>query len=233
MKKVYQGMMGAYKLEDEKHEGTHALLTLEDYNDLKSQISSLKSQLADEKQAHADDVEEEQRQAKATCDSYKKQCLDKISEWKQYAETCNVKQEQAERLNINLKRICKENANAKRGIKPKKERSGFIVTATAEIFERVKVKKNMKEHRAYKSIVETPYNELMPLTDELKEGAWDDGLNELFDSSWKDTDSPDYLSAIDDERKDKNFIYKQNWRTNKNGFWEIECYHTKPMNLSM
>lgn len=221
-------MMGVYKLEDKKHEGTHALLTLEEYEEIKDVIESLRRQLLTERQAHV----MEQEKAKATCDSYAQQCKEEIASWKAHAAECQRKQEQAEKLNVNLKRICKENANAKRGLKPKKEHSGFVVTATSEIFERVKVKKGMKEYRAYKSVVETPYSELMPLTDELKEGAWKEGLKAFFNISWKDTNNNNYLEAIKEDRKAKNFVYRQNWRTNKKGLWEIECYHTKPMNLT-
>ena len=136
----------------------------------------------------------------------------------------------AERLNENLKRICRENANAKRGLKPKKKCSGFVITSTAEVFERLKAKNGFTERRAYKSIIETPYDAKLELTDALKVGAWDEGLGAFFDSSWKNTDASNYQDAIKDDRQE-NFLYRQNWRTNKNGLWEIECYHTKPLKL--
>ena len=113
--KTFTGSYSPLKDGDEKHSADYKILESDEYNDLIRQINTLKRQLSAEKQEHESDVKAEQDKAQRTCDSYKKQCSEKIAEWKQYAETCKAKQEQAESLNVNLKRICKENANAKRG----------------------------------------------------------------------------------------------------------------------
>lgn len=232
---AYQTMMGNFavlKNDDTKHTATHQILTVDEYTKLIIERNNLRSQLASEKEARIRDAEN----AAISKNKAVKDIVDKanaeIQKVKSLIGKANKERDDALELNRNLKRICKENANAKRGIKPKKEHSGFIVTSTSEIFERAKEGKTINEYRAYKSIVETPYFKHQELTTKLKDDAWDDGLKTLFDSAWQDADNINYLGAVDESNKDKNFIYKQNWRTNNRGMWEIECYHTKPLNVS-
>jgi len=232
---AYQTLMGSFavlKNDDTKHEATHQILTNEEYSELITERNNLRAQLASEKAARKRDAEN----AVKAKDKAVKDIIDKanaeIEKGKGLITKANKERDDALELNRNLKRICKENANAKRGIKPKKEHSGFIVTSTSEIFEKVKEGKTINEYRAYKSIVETPYFKHQELTTKLKDDAWDDGLKTLFDSAWQDANNINYLSAVNEENKDKNFIYKLNWRTNNRGMWEIECYHTKPVKIS-
>ena len=232
---AYQTLMGSFavlKNDDTKHAATHQILTNEEYSELITERNSLRAQLASEKAARKADAEKAERAKKSAVNDIVAKANVEIQKGKDLLIAATKERDDALELNRNLKRICKENANAKRGIKPKKEHSGFIITSTAEIFERVKEGKSTNEYRAYKSIVETPYFEHMELTTKLKDDAWEDGLKTLFDSAWQDANNINYLSAVNEENKDKNFIYKLNWRTNKRGMWEIECYHTKPVKIS-
>ena len=67
------------------------------------------------------------------------------------------KQEQAESLNVNLKRICKENANAKRGLKPKKEHSGYVATRSEQGVRIEMDGKKRTETPVWKTLIQTPY----------------------------------------------------------------------------
>jgi len=157
---AYKGFTGSYtplKDGDEKHTADYKILTSEEYEKLTDTIASLKRKLKVEEQAHADDVASEQRKAQNTCDRYKQQANEKIAEWKQYAETCKEKQEQAESLNVNLKRICKENANAKRGLKPKKEHSGYVAMKSEQGVRVTYDKKKREETPVWKTTIQTPY----------------------------------------------------------------------------
>ena len=61
-------------------------------------------------------------------------------------------------LNQNFKRISRERANADRGIKPKKERSGYMVLSSRQ--KKYRYKKNrdgMVEVYLWETVIQTPY----------------------------------------------------------------------------
>lgn len=61
-------------------------------------------------------------------------------------------------LNQNFKRISRERANADRGIKPKKERSGYVVLSSRQ--KKYRYKKNrdaMVEVYLWETVIQTPY----------------------------------------------------------------------------
>lgn len=233
------GVITRYKEGDEKNFPTHRILTNEEYGKLLKEIEGLRKQLLSKEEQYTMEIEklkqqyynvlEEKRKEEETHNDYREQVKKFIIATKTEIDNCREAKDEAERLNVNLKRICRENANAKRGIKPKKEHSGFIVISTAEIFEHYKKDRSIKDVRAYKTIVETPYKKIMEL-DVAKKQAWNDGLNRFFDHAWSDSNRNDYAEAVKNNHDDKNFVYKMNWRTGKRGYWEIECWHTKPLN---
>ncbi len=112
MEMAYKGTFGSYsvwKQGDSKHEPTHRILTDKEYSELKSQIRSLEDQLKKEKSAHVDDLTAERKKSKSDHDSIVKKAKEAI-------EKAEKERDEALSLNVNLKRICKENANAKRGL---------------------------------------------------------------------------------------------------------------------
>ena len=189
---AYKGLMGSYsplKDGDDKHTADYKILTENEYDDLIRRIRTLERQLANEKQAHADDVAEEKRKAKATCESYGKKCKDAIAEWEKYADFCKEKREQAEQLNVNLKRICRENANAKRGLKPKAKLSGYIAMKSEQGM-RIAYKKNKRQETpVWKTTIQTPY--AIQLTEEqareqIATDIEDEGVMSFEDSYYTD-----------------------------------------------
>ncbi len=105
-----------------------------------------------------------------------------------------------------------------------------MIVRTQEARDRIPLKKGFEDRRVYKTIVETPYSIHLAIA-EVEPSAWKDGLNNLFESSWKDHDENDLASAIDKENNGMNFLYRQEWQTGKNDLWEIVCWHTKPITM--
>lgn len=235
MEKAYKGMMGGYtvwKEGDEKHEATHVVLTKEDYDKLVRTKNSYKQKYEDLKDTTISIEKHNEQITKANNEIKKAENL--VNEIKEKAaervRIAEQKQAEAEALNVNLKRICKENANAKRGLKPKKKHSGFVVVRTQEARDRIPVKKGYQDLRVYKTTVETPYSIHLAISD-VEPSAWDDGLNALFGSAWQDHDSNNLAEALNEKNIEKNFIYRQDWQTGKNDLWEIVCWHTKPITM--
>ncbi len=234
MEKAYKGMMGGYSVwkdGDEKHEPTHKIMTNEEYDDLQKKIRTLKNNLEKEKAAHENDVAEEKRKAVADHNNIVNQANEAIKKANEKVAKAEKERDDAFSLNVNLKRICKENANAKRGLKPKKQHSGFVVVRTQEARDRIPVKKGYQDLRVYKTTVETPYSVHLAISD-VEPSAWEDGLKKLFGSAWQNHDANDLASAINEENSGKNFIYRQDWQTGKNDLWEIVCWHTKPITMA-
>ena len=234
MEKAYKGMMGGYavwKEGDEKHEPTHKILTNDEYDELQRKIRSLKNQHDNEKTAHSNDVAKEQQKSVADHNAIVKQANEAIENANKRVQKAEKERDEALSLNVNLKRICKENANAKRGIKPKKQHSGFVIVRTQEARDRIPLKKGFEDRRVYKTTVETPYSIHLAIAD-VEPSAWDDGLSELFGSAWTDHNSNNLSGALNEENIHKNFIYRQDWQTGKNDLWEIVCWHTKPITMA-
>ena len=143
-------------------------------------------------------------------------------------------------LNQNFKRISRERANADRGIKPKKERSGYVVLSSRQ--KKYRYKKNrdtMVEVYLWETVIQTPYvvsftaEQAMTETRDLfardENGEWLIGkLGIRGEYNGK------YEEMLADRRcatwKDYNIIVEKTFNANaKAGYWEIIITHTKPL----
>jgi len=156
MEKVYKGFAG-WKQEDEKHAATHRLLTNEEYEGLQDTIRSLKNRLSASRQA----TQDAQEQARRDVSRVKSDANDKIQEWKDYAAAEQEKRQAAEALNVNLKRICKENANAKRGLRPKKSHSGYVARKSQQTVRVTYNGRKRQETPVWRTTIESPYNVIL------------------------------------------------------------------------
>ena len=139
-------------------------------------------------------------------------------------------------LNDNLKRIAKERANAKRGLTPKKERSGYIVLSSVQY----------KEHHkngvadVWRSVLQTPYDASLPY-----EQIGDDIWLELYRGVLKSigifymqnrTDNGIYRiwTDINDEGEKQEVcgLYRWSFKANfVHNLWEMTMYHTKSLHV--
>ena len=138
--------------------------------------------------------------------------------------------ERAKSLNKNLKRISRERANADRGIKPKKQSSGFKIMSFCSRYEKVcKPNGKIENVLVYKTVYQTPYDKCFLYSDVVNM-VWD-YLPFTYDFRAKDGYNA-INDILDDEVVDKQYIYRWTLRINnlfseKKSYWEIELNHTK------
>lgn len=158
-------------------------------------------------------------------------------------------------LNENLKRIARERANATRKIPNKKQHDGYLVLScrqwtehymcelSGEKFaERTVEFRNSHsfpclEHKTaqvWKSILQTPYDASIPLYNiqELIEenDLWEQGILEELSCPRMNESSINgyYQKFTDQDGVEVNGLFRWNYIANfKSGFWEMELYTTK------
>lgn len=221
-------------------ECTHVILTLDEYDELHQRI---RAAINDGKRA-----KEEAARAAATSAANAEKAVQKIqdetaqeiAQLKKKVETEQAGKEYQIGLNQDFKRIARERANADRGIKPKKERSGYVVLSSRQKKYRYKENRNdWEEVYLWESVIQTPYvvsftaEQAMTETQELfgrdEQGHWLIGrLGIAGEYGGK------YEDMLDDPRcaawKDYNIIVEKIFNANvKAGYWEIIITHTKPL----
>ena len=143
-------------------------------------------------------------------------------------------------LNQDFKRIARERANADRGIKPKKERSGYVVLSSRQ--KKYKYKKN-RDHIAevylWETVIQTPYvvsftaEQVMTETQELfardEQGDWMIGrlgIEGEYDGKYEEMLADRQCATW----RNYNIIVEKIFNANaKAGYWEIIITHTKPL----
>ena len=221
-------------------ECTHVILTLDEYDKLHQRIRTAID--------NGERAKDEAAQAAATSASNAEKAVRKIQE-----ETAQ-KIEQMQRrliveqeakiyqmgLNKRLLDISRERSNKDRNIRPKKERSGYVVLSSRQ--KKYKYKENrhdMAEVYLWETVIQTPYvvdftaEQAMTETQELfardEQGHWLIGRLGI-DGEYVGK----YEDMLDDPRcatwKDYNIIVEKIFNANaKAGYWEIIITHTKPL----
>ena len=216
------------------------IMTLEEYNEL---LQEIRDAAADGKRVK----DEAARAAAASAANAEKavkkiqaDAAQKIAQLQNIVETERTGKEYQIGLNQDFKRIARERANADRGIKPKKERSGYVVLSSRQ--KKYKYKENrhdMAEVYLWETVIQTPYvvsftaEQAMTETQELfakdEQGQWLIGrLGIAGEYVGK------YEDMLDDPRcatwTDYNIIVEKIFNANvKVGYWEIFITHTKPL----
>lgn len=221
-------------------ECTHVILTLDEYDELhqRVRVAINEGKRAKEEAAHAAAMSA--ANAESAVKKFQKDAAQKIAQLQSKVETERAGKEYQIGLNQNFKRISRERANADRGIKPKKERSGYAVLSSRQ--KKYRYKKNrddMVEVYLWETVIQTPYvvsftaEQAMTETQELfamnENGEWLIGkLGIRGEYNGK------YEEMLADRRcatwKDYNIIVEKTFNANaKAGYWEIIITHTKPL----
>lgn len=221
-------------------ECTHVILTLDEYEELHQRI---RAAINDGKRA-----KDEAAQAAATSASNAEKAVKKIQDEatqkiEQMQKRLIVEQEAKiyqMGLNQRLLDISRERSNKDRNIRPKKERSGYVVLSSRQ--KKYRYKENRRdwgEVCLWETVIQTPYvvaftaEQAMTETQELfardEQGHWLIGrLGIAGEYGGK------YEDMLDDPRcaawKDYNIIVEKIFNANvKVGYWEIIITHTKPL----
>jgi len=232
MERVYKSMMG-YKPENEKNKATHIIVTLDEYNALQGDFERLKRELRNEKSSHEQDKEyfniqlgDLKRQLDAKLAKLNEEAQEKIQE-------ANFEVGRLEGLNKNLLRICTERANAKRGLKPKKEHDGYLLLESIEYEYRfVKQIRNRPKHLtlpSWKVKIQTPYDATLTLH-QIEKMVHDDlinkfgakiGLTNVMTDGALERHEPNEIQEI--WNSSQRFIFKKIYKQNfKSGLWEVD-----------
>lgn len=220
MERVYKGMMG-WKPENDKNSATHVILSLDEYQALQNRITRLQYEY---KQA----IEKERQNANKSIESIKKQAQERIESIQRDLDSAKVEIDRLNDLNANLKRIMRERANAKRGLRPKKVHHGYMILDSQQynyIF-RHRGKATSDNYPCWKVRIQSPYDCSIPYSTVVKDIQND--LVKVFGASLdvQSVTSVENLS-YDDFKKmwdsDKNFIFKTSYKANiRSGLWEVE-----------
>lgn len=229
MTEVAKGAFGGWG-EREPGEGTHYIIEKSEYNSLEAINRKNASErieywnkadaLEKEKSRLVDDYEYKLKQLKKQYDeAYGKQL-----------ESFRNEADYYKKLNENLLRISKERANAQRDIKPKKERSGYIITAYAERTLRVKEGDWMYDHSAWETVIQSPYPIEMD-ADVARKSIEKDIYPKLAELGIENTEPEDYEVAYTSSKcVGKNLLVRSNLKANfRDGLWEISLMHTKAL----
>lgn len=163
-----------------------------------------------------------------------------IAQLKKKIETERAGKEYQIGLNLNFKRIARERANADRGIKLKKERSGYVVLSSRQKKYRYKENQHdMAEVYLWETVIQTPYvvsftaEQAMTETQELferdEQGDWMIGRLGIageYDGKYEEMLADRQCATW----RNYNIIVEKIFNANaKAGYWEIIITHTKPL----
>lgn len=189
--------MVGYKTADQE-DATHVIFEKDEYDkknlenfNMRNRINALERQLATEKQEYAEDLSREA----ARC----KQRLQKMQE-----KLDQMTEEAAEqkRLQEGLKRICRERANAERGIRPKKKCMGYVE------------QRSRKRDKLWRTSIQTPYKTsleadlvIKEITKDIQHSFKKEFWNEFrIADIWEDLKADFWMVEIETE-----FEWKAGW----------------------
>lgn len=151
----YEEMDSQYNVE--KGHATHVRITVKEYDDLLKRISTAKenAENAKKKQYQAEDqmregIKQAKREAEETIENGKKAIAAEVQQLKEDKIYAENEREQ-------LLEIMKNRANAKRGIKPKKQHDGYVVLRSEQYeFSHQLSKSNRETLTLWRTVVQTP-----------------------------------------------------------------------------
>ena len=227
MIKANKGLMGSFKaIKENEEEYSHIILESDEYSNLiqKINIESYKNDMLEKK-------------FKEEFQNIQKLKNEQISENEKSIAALTEQLKHQKELNDNLLRISKERANAKRGLKPKKERSGFIALSLEQYVYVMKSFGNTKDIPCWKVRIQTPYDSSLEYT-KVQSLMHDNNkylLGQCLGVSilWSNNRMKEIsVGDIDELLKDKTIVFNTKFRANiKQGFWEVDYLVNKIVNI--
>lgn len=227
MIKADKGLMGSFKaIKENEAEYSHIILESDEYSNLiqKMNIEKYKNDMLEKK-------------FKEELQNIQKLKNEQISENEKSIAALTEQLRHQKKLNDNLLRISKERANAKRGLKPKKERSGFIALSLEQYVYVMKSFGNTKDIPCWKVRIQTPYDSSLEY-DKVQALMKDNNkylLGQCLGVSilWSNNRMKEIsVGDIDELLKDKTIVFNTKFRANiKQGFWEVDYLVNKIVNI--
>ncbi len=235
------GGYSVIKNEEKQYTATHRILTEKEYQDLLSEIRQAKDyaktcerhQYAAEDQARRD-VQWAEKKAQEAIEEHEKQMAEHFAILRKRLKA-------AEDLNEPLVRMMANRANAKRGLEPKKKRSGYLVLRSEQ--KPFTFKTGRREYETvdlWYTTIQTPVN--IELGQNEAGYLIDKALNEYgksigFTASYMPCETlADNLADLVGNSKDnlsaKNYIFDVRYRQNtRRKLWEVTYVHSLPITI--
>lgn len=140
-------------------ECTHVILTETEYAELLQRISDAEREASSAKAKAIQEIGEAERKAKETVGENNRKANQTIAAWKEALEKEQAECAHQRSLNDNLLRIAKERANAERGLKPKKDRPGYVVVHSEEKeYSFRDGRKQLYKVKLWETTIQSPYS---------------------------------------------------------------------------
>ena len=241
MEYAKKSALGGYKTTQDDQDATHVVLTVQEYKQMKEDAAALRQELSNARVAHNFELQQVRHDAAAEIEKEKEAARQAIDQSCQYAQEQKQQCDYERGLNENLRRICRERANADRGLKPKTQHTGYVVLSSKERLYKYRVGTKQKTVILWETILEMPFTvDLTPeqVAHEMQELFRDDASGDwpiakigitanygkpyeclITDHEWKDW--PNYNVRCDT-------TLRANY---KSGYWEMIFTHTQPLGI--
>ncbi|MDS0528553.1 hypothetical protein NNC19_23040 [Clostridium sp. SHJSY1] len=239
MERVVKSFTG-YSKEKLDKPATHIIMTVYEYEEMKRDLLYAQNEAREIKEKSKVEIEMYKLKTNKIVSDEKENAKKVVEAFQSEFNKAKNEINRLNDLNANILRINKEYANSKRGLKPKKAHSGYVVLDSEQY------KYNFrhwasgrfltKAYDCWKVRIQSPYNSSIKYTT-ISETIQSD-LFKVFGYNL----GIEYLTNVDDlslgefdekYKENRNFIFKTWYRSNnKNGFWEVVYLIKNEINLS-
>jgi len=241
LEKVVKRAIG-YGKPKENEDFTHVILTEKEYNKNERKISDLENDIRKLEREYDSAIERYKRSANDKIAEIRTDADERIAEARAETEEYKNKVDCLENINKNLIRISTERANAKRGLTPKKQHSGYVFLSVEEYIFNCECYLAQKSNKTkvlklpcFRIRIQSPYDVSFDL-DSAKNLIENDFRNKKIYASLGIKMNYDLENWIEQElinlwnnKEEANFKFKNIYKANfQKGFWEVE-YLTRYM----
>lgn len=227
-------------------ECTHVILTETEYAELLQRISDAEREASSAKAKAIQEIGEAERKAKEIVGENNRKANQTIAAWKEALEKEQAECAHQRSLNDNLLRIAKERANAERGLKPKKDRPGYVVVHSEEKeYSFRDGRKQLYKVKLWETTIQSPYSvEILEsvvrkqIEDELfpESKKWlitRIGITGVFNGSYEKMREAMQQNPEDSFYRGNVAIARQQRlkRNFRSQYWEVVIVHTQPLGV--
>lgn len=223
---------------------THVILTANEYDGLLRKISVAEQNVRTTKHNAERSIAQTEREAQYKAQQAAQEARQRVEAMEAKLEAERAESAHQRALNANLLRIAKEKANADRGLKPKKQHTGYGVVVSGEKEYRYRDgSRRWQKALLWETVIQSPYAIDLPvevarrqiIEDLLQKNELGEamiyrlGLEACYDGS--------YEAMIDDKQwcatpEQYNIMLQPKFQANgRYGYWEVIFFHTKPLGV--
>ena len=224
-------------------ECTHVILSLKEYKKQLRQIATAEQETRNIKDEAEKTLRNVQNDAKYKIQTAKAEAAKTVADMAGELEAERRESAYQRNLNANLLRITRERANADRGLRPKKEHTGYFVVSSTEKEYHYKDRyhSGIQVKMLWETTIQSPYSvdfteeearkQIQELTKEMEDGNWmigRIGINGFYGGKYEEM----IIASGWENHENYNIMLNQRLRANYGaGYWEVLFLHTKPLGV--